>query len=234
MLDLGCGSGYGAARVAKIAKHVRGVDISGEAISFANARYQAPNLAYSKIAPDARLPFDDASFDVALSFQVIEHVWKEVDYLREASRVLKPGGIMIVITPDRAHRLFPSQKPWNRWHVREHSVSSMEHVIRQVFDLNASLRMGAPWHIAGAEHRRYRMAKWLTLPFTLPFMPEVLRRKGLDLIHSLRKPPVIVDAANAGPAPTFDFDESDVLIDVDPPHSMNLVMVAQKPGGSYP
>lgn len=231
VLDLGCGSGYGAARVANVAERVHGVDISEEAISFAKARYQAPNLAYSTIVPDERLPFDDATFDVALSFQVIEHVRNEIEYLREARRVLKPGGVMVVITPDRAHRLFPGQKPWNRWHVREHSVASMEQVIRQVFDLRESLRMGAPWHIAGAEHRRYRKAKWLTLPFTLPFMPEALRRRGLDMIHALRKRPVVVDAAMAGPLPAFDFDETDVVISSDPPHSMNLVIVAQKPVG---
>ena len=230
VLDLGCGSGYGAARIAAVADSVHGVDVSQDAISFANTRYHAPNLTYSRIEPDSRLPFDDHSFDVALSFQVIEHVWDETAYLREARRVLKPGGLMIVITPDRQHRLLPAQKPWNRWHVREHSVSSMERVIAGVFELRQSLRMGAPWRIAGAEIRRYRKVKWLTLPFTLPFVPESLRRQGLDLIHALRKTPVVVDANASDALPQFDFDESDVLIEANPPHSMNLVMVAQKSG----
>ncbi|MEO6102828.1 MAG: class I SAM-dependent methyltransferase [Pseudoxanthomonas sp.] len=232
VLDLGCGSGYGAARISKVATSVCGVDISQEAIDFARARYAAPNLSYARIEPGSPLPFDDATFDVALSFQVIEHVPDDVGYLREAQRVLKPGGVMIVITPDRRHRLLPAQKPWNRWHLREYSASGLAQLISQVFDLQQSLRMGAPWSIAGVEHRRYRITKWLTLPVTLPFIPERLRRHGLDFIHSLRSKPAAVDAQSTGPLPKYDFDEQAILIAPDPPHSLNLVMVARKAGGS--
>lgn len=232
VIDLGCGSGYGASRIAAIANSVEGVDISTEAISFAHARYAASNLRFSTIAPDGALPFPAGSFDVALSFQVIEHVVDEDLYLREASRVLKPGGVLLVITPDRQHRLFPGQKPWNRWHLREYSDVRLVGVVTREFVVEQSLKMGAPWAIAGVEHRRYCWAKWATLPFTLACVPERMRRWGLDMIHNLRGRgrPVVAEAHEA--RVDFGFDESAILIGRDPPHSMNLVLVARKPAAS--
>ena len=229
VIDLGCGSGYGAARIAKIAEWVDAVDVSEDAVSFARERYRASNLHYSRIAADAPLPFHDQTFDVVLSFQVIEHVERDVAYLMEARRVLKSGGVMIVITPDRKHRLLPKQKPWNRWHVREYSAESLREVVGKVFEVEQAWRMGAPWHIAGIEHRRYRWLKWLTLPITAPFIPEAWRRAGLDLMHVMRPRPVpVASEAVRGNVP-FGFDEQDLILSEEAPHSLNLVLVARKP-----
>lgn len=230
VLDLGCGSGYGAARIAKVAGSVHGVDVDEDAVRFASARYVEPNLIYSSISPDTPLPFPDESFDVVLSFQVIEHVNDDLGYLREASRILRKGGIIIVVTPDRKHRLLPGQKPWNRWHVREYSAKQLARKIGEIFDLKHALKMGAPWEIARMEIRRYRKTMWLTLPFTLPIVPDALRRKALDFLHSLRAPPSRVRADGVPRARSFGFDESALVIDTDPPNSLNLVMVATKAG----
>ena len=228
VLDLGCGSGYGSARISKVAHSVHGVDIDEDAIRFASARYVGPNLTYSSIPTDGPLPFPDESFDVVLSFQVIEHVHDDLGYLREASRILRKGGTIIVVTPDRMHRLLPGQKPWNRWHVREYSAGQLARVVGRVFDLKRALKMGAPWEIARMEMRRYSKTKWLTLPLTVPIVPEGLRRKGLDFLHSLRSPPSRVRAQEARPIQSFDFDETSLVIDAAPPNSLNLIVVATK------
>lgn len=229
VLDLGCGSGYGAARIAQEAASVHGVDVDAHAVNFATERYALENLQFSKIEPDCPLPFADHSYDVVLSFQVIEHVLDHDAYLREAHRMLKPGGVMVVVTPDRRHRLLPGQRPWNRWHLREYSSRQLDQLMGRYFAIESSLRMGAEWSIAGVEIRRYKRTKWLTLPFTLPFVPEQLRRRGLDLLHRLRAKPGNVGSGECVAVQDFGFDESAMRIERDAENSLNLVVVGRKP-----
>jgi SAM-dependent methyltransferase len=211
---------------------VVGVDVDSEAVAFAQQRYSRGNVSFFKIEGGGELPFSDASFDVVLSFQVIEHVWDDIGYLREARRVLKPGGVVVLVTPDRRHRLLPGQRPWNRWHVREYSGPQLARRVSQYFDIASSLRMGGAWNIAGVEIRRYRKTKWLTLPFTLPILPDLWRRGGLDLLHALRAKPRKVDAERKIPLAEFGFDHTAMLIEEDPPNSLNLVIVARKDTGA--
>src|SRR5690606_5365288 len=112
VLDFGCGTGYGDARIASDCAAVTGVDVSSAAIEHARRTYVADNLDYRVIAPvdQAPLPFADGSFDAVLSFQVIEHVPDPDRYVAEAWRVLDHGGVLIVATPDRRVRLLPGQR----------------------------------------------------------------------------------------------------------------------------
>jgi len=67
---------------------------------------QIQNIEYSK------MDFKDNSFDVVISFQVIEHISDSMAYINELYRVLKRNGKIIIVTPDRVSRLFSHQKPW--------------------------------------------------------------------------------------------------------------------------
>jgi SAM-dependent methyltransferase len=100
VLDAGCGSGYGSARLAEAAREVAGIDLASEAVDYARAHYHSPNLSFAQ-ASCAALPFRDASIDLVVGFEVIEHlaVWKE--FLGEVRRVLAPGGQFIVSTPNQ-------------------------------------------------------------------------------------------------------------------------------------
>lgn len=182
VLDLGCGSGYGIASLAPLVRSAVGVDVSSAAIAYAQEHYRADNLRFLGIVSGRPTPFVDDSFDVILSFQVIEHVPDDRGYVAEIRRLLRPGGIAIFITPDRRTRLFPLQKPWNRWHLREYSAESLALVVSSGLTIVASeVMQGAPNAIA-AELRRYRTARTISLPFTLPFVPERIRHSGLALL----------------------------------------------------
>lgn len=221
VLDLGCGSGYGAARIAAVASSVEAVDVSEEAVAYAQRRYPRDNVRYSTIVPDAPLPFADGQFDVVLSFQVIEHVQDDVGYLREAARVLAPRGTLVLITPDRRHRLLPGQRPWNRWHLREYSGDVLARLVEREFAVERALRMDAAPAIAGLELRRYRLLKWVTLPFTLPGMPEAWRRWGLDLLHHFKR-----EGTGAPADPTLGVH--DVKFVDSTARSLNLLFVGRK------
>ena len=102
VLDLGCGSGYGSAELAKIAQSVDGVDVSAEAIEFAKAHYPASNLSFSQYSC-LQLPWPAASFDLITAFEVIEHLTQWQAMLVEARRVLTPGGLFLVSTPNKLY-----------------------------------------------------------------------------------------------------------------------------------
>ncbi|MHB8534984.1 MAG: class I SAM-dependent methyltransferase [Sulfuricaulis sp.] len=186
VLDLGCGSGYGSAKIANSASEVWATDVSSEAIQYAQSRYVLPNLHFDTINSGNKIPFADNSLDVVISFQVIEHVPDAKAYLAEAARVLTKSGTLLLITPDRKHRLFPFQKPWNRWHLYEYSPSTLRNLIETNFYICDLLSMGATSEVAHVETRRYRLLKWVTLFFTFPGSPEPWRIFGLNLLHKLR------------------------------------------------
>ncbi len=91
VLDLGCGSGEIAARLATIAR-----------VSCADAidqRTQGRELPFHPVG--TTLPFADGTFDVIVSNHVIEHVPDASIHVREIHRVLRPGGVAYVATPNR-------------------------------------------------------------------------------------------------------------------------------------
>jgi SAM-dependent methyltransferase len=228
VLDYGCGSGYGTHDIAPACDNIVGVDIAQDAIDYASIRYRADNLSFRRIDPAERapLPFDDASFDVVLSFQVIEHVPDIQPYLSEIRRVLKHGGIFFCATPDRSTRLLPWQKPFNVWHVREYSARGLEKALSRYFPVPELLRMGGRRDVLAIEMRRTRKLKWLTLPLTLPFVPESLRKGGLMLLKGLAGPggPRVSSHTNK-----FAFTESDLTIERNANPSVNLIAIARKP-----
>ncbi|MGW5362893.1 class I SAM-dependent methyltransferase [Actinopolymorpha pittospori] len=181
VLDFGCGTGYGAHRISPECGSITGVDVSASAIDFARDHYQAARLDFRHIAPVEQepLPFADASFDVVLSFQVIEHVPDADRYLAEAARVLAPGGVLVVATPDRTTRLLRGQRPWNRYHLVEYSPAALNALLGRHFGEVELSGMGADPAIIGRELRRSRRVRWMMLPFTFPGAPEAWRQAGL-------------------------------------------------------
>ena len=102
VLDAGCGAGYGSAELVKSALSVVGVDAAADATTYAREHYRLPNLHFEQ-ASCSGLPHRDATFDLVVAFEVIEHLpdWRE--FLQEARRVLTPTGHFIVSTPNKLY-----------------------------------------------------------------------------------------------------------------------------------
>jgi SAM-dependent methyltransferase len=221
VLDYGCGSGYGSAQIAASAAHVTAVDVAEDAVAYAREQFGRDNLVFKAIDPTQGLPFDDASFETVLSFQVFEHVTDTASYLSEIRRVLAPGGQLVLVTPDRSTRLLPGQRPWNRWHVREYAKGELAGTLARHFGKVEVLGMTAKPEMIAIEVRRCRKVKWLTLPFTLPLMPDSWRVAALNLIHRIRGA-----GARTGEAHEFPYSVDDVRIAADAAPSVNLVALA--------
>jgi ubiquinone/menaquinone biosynthesis C-methylase UbiE len=103
LLDAGCGTGIEAANLQRLASglKIHGVDISSVSLAGAVAQPDAPEVLFYQAALE-RLPFPDAVFDYITAHEVIEHVEDPAVVLREFSRVLKPGGVCAIATPNGA------------------------------------------------------------------------------------------------------------------------------------
>ncbi len=227
VLDYGCGSGYGTHALAPYCSEIIGADIAPDAIQYASSHYNAANLRYQCIqsANEAALPFPDGSFDTVLSFQVIEHIPDTFHYLSEIERILKPGGTFVCSTPDRSTRLLPLQKPWNIWHIREYNDIEFQKMMNSVFSEVDVLKMGGTPSVLAPELRRTQLAKWLTLPFTLPLVPEFFRLAGLRFIKKLQAANLRSDVDHQKP---YDFGEDDLQISRDANPSVNLIAISRK------
>jgi SAM-dependent methyltransferase len=132
VLDLGCNTGYGSHLINDSCREIVGVDVSKKAIKIAKELYGNENIEFKAI-DGKRLPFGANSFDVVVSFQVIEHIVDHEAYLMEIKRVLAPEGKVIFTTPNRLIRLYPGMRPWNEFHVREYAPLELKELLDGFF-----------------------------------------------------------------------------------------------------
>lgn len=100
--DLGAGTGALSARIAPFVRRVIAVDSSAEMLAALESRIDGPGGVESRPGDLEALPIDDASCDLAFMLLVLHYIVEPVEALREARRVLKPGGRLILVDM-RAH-----------------------------------------------------------------------------------------------------------------------------------
>jgi SAM-dependent methyltransferase len=133
VLDAGCGAGYGSAELALTAQSVTGLDRAAEALDFARAHYQLPNLFFER-ASCAALPHPGGAFDLVVAFEVIEHLEDWRGFLLEARRVLAPTGQFIVSTPNKLYYAESRGAAGaNPFHVHEFGFEELRTELTRVF-----------------------------------------------------------------------------------------------------
>lgn len=116
VLDIAFGEGLGSRLLAVEAGNVVSIDISEPAVALAQKRYGGPRLRFETGSATA-IPLPDASLDVVVSFGTTEHRSNHQEMLAEVKRVLRPGGVLVMSTPDKSRALDasghvdPSQVP---------------------------------------------------------------------------------------------------------------------------
>jgi SAM-dependent methyltransferase len=143
VVDVACGEGYGSYAMCKAgATSVIGFDISPEACNHAVKKYGVD----ARCADATDLPIPNATVDLLVSFETIEHIDSPEDFVRECRRVLAPGGILILSTPNKD--VYSEQGHHNSFHCSEMSMFEFKSLLEMHFshiDMYSQLVQTAPW-----------------------------------------------------------------------------------------
>jgi 2-polyprenyl-3-methyl-5-hydroxy-6-metoxy-1,4-benzoquinol methylase len=127
LLEVGCGEGRGVELLAPIADSYYALDKIQSVIEELSKQY--PQSIFRKANVPPFKDIEDNSFDVIVSFQVIEHIQDDRLFLEEIFRVLKPGGTALITTPNIKKSL--SRNPW---HIREYTGEQLKSLAAEIFD----------------------------------------------------------------------------------------------------
>jgi len=126
VLEIGCGWGRGLELLTQAAEHYTGIDKNAALIQSLQQQYPQSRFIQASIPPLQGLP--DNEFDYIVTFQVIEHIENDDLFIKEAYRVLKPGGKLLLTT---VNRLFSLTR--NPWHVREYTAEELRRLMLRYF-----------------------------------------------------------------------------------------------------
>lgn len=165
VLDAGCGEGYGTELLRQAgARRILAVDYDPNAVIHVRRRY--PRLTAVR-ANAVRLPFQNETLDVVVALQVVEHLWEQPRFIRDCARVLRPGGALLMTTPNRL--TFTHGTAGNPFHARELSVAELTELVTPAFDgsvhgLTHAQRLQT-WEVAhGSLVAMQLETEWVALP----------------------------------------------------------------------
>jgi len=127
VLELGTGSGYGVDMISSKAETFTTVD-KFKSETLAKKLKEKTNVEFLQMTFPPLTGIAENTFDFVITFQVIEHIEDDKKFLNEIHRVLKPGGKLIVTTPNIKMSITR-----NPWHVREYKVTELKSLMLQDF-----------------------------------------------------------------------------------------------------
>ena len=151
VLEVGCGEGYGTDLFARSARQVIGIDYDALTIAHAHASYRAPSFVRANLAA---LPVASEGVDVVATLQVVEHVWDHAEFVGECLRVLRPGGRLMMTTPNRLTFSPGLDTPINPFHTKEFTATELTGLLAvQGFVVDAVLGLHAAPRLAELDAR---------------------------------------------------------------------------------
>lgn len=129
ILDLSCGTGYGADYLGTCADQIVAIDCVPEVVAKSRANYPRANV-YFLAMDGCSLGFRDESFDCIVSQDTIEHIHDDGRFVTELTRVLRPRGTLIIFTPHgKGKEIVPSDP----YHIREYTAQEFRTLLAPHF-----------------------------------------------------------------------------------------------------
>lgn len=139
VLDVACGSGYGSYLIAKKVKNVIGIDISKAAIKYAQEKYHYSNIKYINANLSKRIPLEDKSIDLIVSFETLEHLEDQDKFLQELKRVSKDDALLVISTPNKEIFTTSDQK----FHKKELSFQEFSNLLEKYFSVRHIIKQSS-------------------------------------------------------------------------------------------
>lgn len=219
LLEVGCGEGRGAELLIPKARSFTAIDKIREAIEKLRKKFPQGKFISGNLPPLSG--FADNTYDAVVSFQVIEHIQDDHLFLKEIHRVLKPGGVALITTPNRKMSL--SRNPW---HIREYLPDELLSLARKYF------REAEMKGITGNEkvmeyyedNRKsvQRIMKWdiLNLQYRLP---AAVLRVPYEILNRWNRNKLKSDNSQV-----MAIDHTDYLVTSKPENALDLLLIVRK------
>ena len=220
LLEVGCGEGRGINLMMERTTSYTAIDKIAPVIEDLQKKYPQGKFMSMNIPPFGGV--DDNQFDSVVSFQVIEHIDDDRGYLKEIHRVMKPGSVALITTPNRKMSL--SRNPW---HVREYLADELKNLASTIFShvemkgITGNAKVMAYYE----ENKKSvnRIMKWdiLNLQYRLPaFMLrvpyEILNRRNRNKLQSGDETMVM------------DIHHEDYIVTDDAASALDLLLIVRK------
>ncbi len=224
VLEVGCGEGRGVELIGPTAESYTGIDKIPQAINHLKATYPDRDFRQITIPPFSGLR--DNEYSVVVSFQVIEHIRNDLEFLKEIRRVLKPDGIALITTPNIKRSL--SRNPW---HIREYTADQLAFLAERVFPRVKMLGITGNEKVMTyyEENKKSvdRMMKWdvLNLQYRLPAFLLKIPYEFLNRINRNK-----LKSGNDGLV--SEIHHTDYLLTDDADNALDLFCLLEKQGNS--
>ena len=127
-LDAACGAGYGSKMLSGSAAKVLGLDSSDEALAHARTHYSADNVQFRQADLNKPIALESNRFDLVVSFETIEHLHRQQQLVKEFHRILRPGGVLIMSSPNGTVTRLANEPP-NPFHTHELSNPELTDIL---------------------------------------------------------------------------------------------------------
>lgn len=219
VLEIGCGWGRGLELLTKAADHYTGIDKNQELIEALGKAYPAATFIAANIPPLSSLA--DNTFDYIVTFQVIEHIENDDLFIKEAHRVLKPGGKLLLTTVNKTFSLTR-----NPWHVREYYADGLKTLMGKYFPAVETRGIHGNEKVMTYYEQNKESVKKLTRfdIFNLQYrLPRRLLQVPYDLMNRLNRNRLLQADGLAA-----EINYTDYVVSNDPAESLDFFYVATK------